>query len=154
MAFQAVVAAVTVGTGVAAVKEAKKSRQATERASQAQIKQQQVQAKESRRRAFREFQSRRSQARAQAAALGAGGGSGVLGGISSLSSQFGSALGFGGQMSGLSQRINMFQGQAASAQARSQMFSNISSTFGNLGGYGTVGDFFQGNMPFQQDPQG
>lgn len=129
----------SLAAGAAAIGQAEKSRQATERAAASQRQQQRAQAAESRRRAFREIQAKRAQARAQAQALGATGGSGVAGGISSLSSQFGSALGFGSQMSGLSQDINMFQAQAASAAARSEMFSTASSFLGNnLGGFETV----------------
>lgn len=149
MAFvgQVVLATATVATGVESIKESKKAREATQRAAASQRQQQRAQAAESRRRAYREVQAKRAQARAQAQALGATGGSGVAGGISSLSSQFGSALGFGSQMSGLSQDINMFQAQAASAQARSEMFGSLSGTLGNLGGYGTISDAFQGKFP-------
>jgi len=141
MGFQAVMAVVTVATGAKAIEQGEKARKAQQQAAAAQRKQQRVQAEQSQRRANREVLIKRAQAKAQAEALGGSGGSAIAGGLASLSSQFGSAVGFAGQMSGLSQNINMFQSQAASAQARAEMFSNLSGTAGNLGGYAGIQDF-------------
>ena len=127
--------AITIATGVKAVKESEKARSAQQQAAATQRKAEKARATQSQRRANREVLIRRAQAKAQAEALGGRGGSAIAGGISSLSSQFGSAVGFAGQMSGLSQDINMFQAQAASSAARSEMFGSLSGTFGNLGGY-------------------
>lgn len=135
MAFQAVMGAITIATGVESIKQAEKARDAQQQAAAAQRKAERARATQSQRRANREVLIRRAQAKAQAEALGGRGGSAIAGGISSLSSQFGSAVGFAGQMSGLSQDINMFQAQAASAAARSEMFGSLSGTAGNLGGY-------------------
>lgn len=126
-------------TAGAAINEAEKSRKAQQNAAATQRKAERARAAQSQRRANREVLIRRAQAKAQAEALGGSGGSAIAGGISSLTSQFGSAVGFAGQMSGLSQDINMFQAQAASAQARSEMFGTASSILGNnLGGFQTV----------------
>lgn len=138
MAFQAVMGAITIATGVESIKQAEKARGAQQQAAAAQRKAERARATQSQRRANREVLIRRAQAKAQAEALGGRGGSAIAGGISSLSSQFGSAVGFAGQMSGLSQDINMFQAQAASSAARSEMFGSLSGTFGNLGGYDAI----------------
>ena len=135
MAFQAVMGAITIATGVESIKQAEKARGAQQQAAAAQRQAERARATQSQRRANREVLIRRAQAKAQAEALGGRGGSAIAGGLASLSSQFGSAVGFAGQMSGLSQDINMFQAQAASASARSEMFGSLSGTAGNLGGY-------------------
>lgn len=149
MAFvgQVVLATATIATGVESIKQSEKARDAQQRAAAAQRKAEKVRATQSQRRANREVLIRRAQAKAQAESLGGRGGSAIAGGISSLSSQFGSAVGFAGQMSGLSQDVNMFQAQAAGAAARSEMFGSLSGTFGNLGGYETIANVFKGKFP-------
>lgn len=117
--------ATTVGT-VASINQQKK-------AASAQRQQQQLAAQRSQRQAIREAQLRRAQAQAVAQGAGAIGGSGLAGGLSSLSSQVGSGLGYSTQMSGLSQDISM-------ANYRANLYGGIA----NIGG--TVFSD-QGGMP-------
>ena len=110
---------------VASISQQKKAARASQR-------QQQLQAQRSQRQALREQQIRRAQMQAQAQALGASGGSAVLGGMSSLSSQLGSAVGYAGQQSGLSSQITM-------ASQRAQTAGSIAglgmTAFQGLGGF-------------------
>jgi hypothetical protein len=78
------------------------------------------------------MQIKRSQQQARVQAAGAGGGSGEAGGAASLSSQFGSAVGFSGQMSGISNQISMFNQQAQQGQALAGFGSNL---FNAAGGF-------------------
>jgi len=84
-----------------------------------QQKQQDLSYQRQQRQAFREAQIRRAQGVTSAQGLGVGSTSLAYGGMSSIASQTGSALGFGSQMSGLSGNIvNMgIAANAANAQA-------------------------------------
>ena len=110
------------------------------KAASAQQRQQKMEAERTQRAALRETQIRRAQAMAQAQAMGAVGGSGVSGGIGSLSSQYGSALGYSGQMSGLSQQITM-------ANYRANLYGGIAdiagSGFSQMGGLPTLLEKFK-----------
>ena len=104
-------AAAIVGAGAAVVGTVS-SIQSQRQAAAAQRQQQQLQAQRSQRQAIREAQIRRAQTQAGAQGLGITGGSALGGGLSSLSSQLGGALGYAGQQSGLSKEISI-QGQRA-----------------------------------------
>ena len=129
MGFVAAVAAV-VGT-VTTIEAAKQQK----KAAAAAARQQQVQAERSQRQAIREAQILRAQTQATAGAAGVMGGSALGGGLSSLGSQTGSALGYAGQMSGLSKQIGIAQGKAATLGA----ISSLSFTaFNAVGGFGSI----------------
>lgn len=113
-----------VGT-VASISQQKK-------AAAAQQRQQDLSTRRSQRQAIREAQIRRAQTMASAQGLGAMGGSGVAGGITSLNSQLGGALGYSTEMSGLSKEISV-----ASTKA---------STYGAIAGLG--GQLFQAGGGF------
>ena len=91
-------------------------------ASEIQIKQQKENAKQARRSAVRSSIIARSQGTVGAQASGAQSSSGFLGGMSSLSSQLGSNLGFGSMMSGLGENYTAMSGLAAQQSAESAMF--------------------------------
>ena len=105
------------------------SMSAEKKRAKSQQQQQQLQSRRSQRQAIREAQIRRAQGQVQAGALGVTGGSGLAGGQASLSSQLGGNLGFAGQMSGLSQEINMQQSRAQTGQAIASLGSNMPSMF-------------------------
>lgn len=85
---------------------------AQKKAADSAQKQQDLNTRRSNRMAIREAQIKRAQAQNAAALSGAGGGSGIAGGVSSLSSQLGSGLGFSTQMSALSADITKYQSKA------------------------------------------
>lgn len=101
---------------------------AQNRAARLQQRQEQLTTQRNRRQAIREFQIQRAQATAGAVASGAGGGSGMAGGIGGLSSQLGSDLGFGTQMSGLSSNINR-------ASRAANFYSGLATVGGGLFNY-------------------
>ena len=105
-----IVGAVAAGAGaVATNKAAKEQRKAAESAQ----KQQELSYSRSQKQAIREAQIRRAQATASAQSMGALSSSGFAGGVSSLSSQVGSTLGYSTQLSGLSKEQSMYQTRAA-----------------------------------------
>ena len=91
-------------------------------ASEVQIKQQKETAKQARRSAVRSSIIARSQGTVGAQASGTQSSSGFLGGMSSLTSQLGSNLGFGSMMSGLGENYTALSGLAAQQSAESAMF--------------------------------
>lgn len=91
-----------------------------QKAARKQGEQQVLQRRRSIRQLIRERQIKRAEARVAAESAGLQASSGFFGGQTSLSSQAGGALGYGGAMSGLSQEIS-------SAQANAQMLSGLSS---------------------------
>ena len=91
-------------------------------ASEIQIKQQKENAKQARRSAVRSSIIARSQGTTAAEAGGTLTSSGFQGGISSLSSQLGTNLGFGSMMSGLGENYTAMSGLAAQQSAESAMF--------------------------------
>lgn len=132
----AVIGAVaTVGGTIASVS-------AQRRASRLQQQQQTLATRRSQRQAIREAQIRRAQTMSAGQALGVSGGSGVAGGISSLGSQLGGALGFSSQMSGLSNEISVAQNRAATAGALSNLGGSV---FQAAGGFGAFGSSNQGS---------
>lgn len=127
-------AALTAGTlalaGTAySVSQAEKGASAQRAAAATQQRIQQQQATRQRRQAIRGSIIRRQQAAAQAQAAGVADTSMVAGGLTSLSSQLGSNLGFGTMLSGLGAQYSALTGQAAMFGARSQM----GATLGQLG---------------------
>lgn len=125
----AVIGAVASVAGtVASVKQQKK-------VAALQQRQQELATRRSQRQAIREAQIRRAQALAAAQGLGASGGSSIAGGVGSLGSQAGSALGFSTQMSGLSQGISI-------ANSKAQTFGAIAGIGGSLfqmgGGFNSI----------------
>lgn len=91
-------------------------------ASEIQIKQQKENAKQARRSAVRSSIIARSQGTVGAQASGTQSSSGFLGGMSSLTSQLGSNLGFGSMMSGLGENYTALSGLASQQSAESAMF--------------------------------
>lgn len=120
----AVIGAVaTVGGTLYSVKQQQK-------AAQLQQRQQELATRRSQRQAIREAQIRRAQTLASSQALGvSGGSSSVSGGLASLGSQVGGALGFSSQMSGLSGQISEATNRAAIGSA----IAGIGGTAFNLG---------------------
>lgn len=121
--------------GVASVVGTVVSISQQKKAARAQQRQQELQVRRSQRAAIREAQLRRAQTQATALGMGVVGGSALAGGVSSLSSQVGEAMGFGSQMSGLSKQISI-------ASTRTQTASAIAGlgaqTFSSLGGFSTM----------------
>jgi hypothetical protein len=125
----AVIGAVaSVGGTVMAVNQQKKAAALTQR-------QQELATRRSQRQAIREAQIRRAQTLASAQALGGAGGSGAAGGTASLTSQVGGALGFSGQMSGLSKEIGVAQTKASTYGAVAGLGGTL---FTELGGFKTA----------------
>ena len=91
-------------------------------ATEVQIKQQKETAKQARRSAVRSSIIARSQGTVGAQASGTQSSSGFLGGMSSLTSQLGSNLGFGSMMSGLGENYTALSGLAAQQSAESAMY--------------------------------
>ena len=91
-------------------------------ATEVQIKQQKETAKQARRSAVRSSIIARSQGTVGAQASGTQSSSGFLGGMSSLTSQLGSNLGFGSMMSGLGENYTALSGLASQQSAESAMF--------------------------------
>jgi hypothetical protein len=88
------------------------SASASRKAAKAQERQQALATQRSRRQAIREAQALRARTMNMAAGMNAQGSSAVQGGLSALSSQVGSELGFSTQMSGLSRQISRLSTRA------------------------------------------
>jgi hypothetical protein len=73
------------------------------------------------------------------------GGSAIAGGLSSLSSQLGSAVGYQTQMSGLSREIGGFSMQAARATSQARLFSSIGGFAGQASDSGLFDNFLSGS---------
>ena len=73
-----------------------------------------------------------------------GGGSGVAGGLTSLSSQLGGALGYQTQMSGLSREISGFSQQAARATSQARLLGEVDVFAGRLNNSGIFDNFLSG----------
>lgn len=133
----AVIGAVTSVVGTVA------SHRQQRKASRAQQQQQTLARRRSARQNIRQAQISRARALASAQGSGAVGGSGQFGGINSIGSRLGGALGFSSQQSALS-------GVVASAQSRAQTFSGIAGLGGSLfnlaGGFDSI-------FPGEQQPQ-
>lgn len=145
-------AVVSVGATVYAAKESAKASRAQAAAAQQQTNMQEAQyrlssyqqglsTRRSRMSAIRQSQALRAQTLSTGAAAGALGSSGLQGGIGSLDSQVGSALGIQSQQNAMTQvgsnissaanaRIGAFNQQAINAQSR----ANIGSSLAGIGG--------------------
>lgn len=121
-------AIVTAVAAVSGAVSASKAAKAQEKAAASAQKQQELSYNRSQKQAIREAQIRRAQATASAQSMGALSSSGFAGGVSSLSSQVGSTLGYSSQLSGLSKEQAMYQSKAASLTA----FSNLAFTTANF----------------------
>jgi hypothetical protein len=117
---------------------------ASSRAAATQQRQQEVQALASRRRSLRAAQVQRARTLASAQGMGATGGSGVAGGLTSLSSQLGGALGYQTQMSGLSREISGFSQQAARATSQARLLGEVDVFAGRLNNSGIFDNFLSG----------
>ena len=136
-AFTTIALGITAAASVGSAIQSNKAAKAQGRAAEEQRKQQQLQAQRSRRQAIRQAQLQRAQAFAAGVGAGAQGGSGIAGGLSSLGSQVGGAMGYSTQMSGLSQNIGMFNQQAANAKARAGLFGAVGDLFSPFAGLPT-----------------
>ena len=110
------VGAAVVGAGAAVV-----SARNQQKASESAQKQQELSYARSQKQAIREAQIRRAQATASVQSMGALSSSGFAGGVSSLTSQLGSTLGYSSQLSGLSKEQAMYQSKAATLGAYSNL---------------------------------
>jgi uncharacterized protein YoxC len=123
-----VIAAVaTVGSTVASVNAQKRATAANVRIAGEQRKQEELTYRRQQRAAIREAQVRRAQGMATTQASGVASSSLTGGGISSIGSQVGSTLGFGTQMSGISQNITNLGIQSANATQQANMFGSIAN---------------------------
>jgi hypothetical protein len=128
-----VLAVVSIGATVSSANQAKK-------ANKLQQRQQEVQSAASRRAAIREMQIKRAQTVAGAQAAGASYGSGMAGGLSSLSSQVGSNLGYSTEMSGLSKQISIASQKADTMGA----IAGLGMTaFNGVGGWDSLANTFK-----------
>lgn len=128
MGIASVIAAVaTVGSTVASVDAQKRATAANVKIANEQRKQDELNYRRQQRAAIREAQVRRAQGMASTQAAGVAQGSLTGGGISSIGSQVGSTLGFGTQMSGISQNITNLGIQSARATQQANMFGAIAN---------------------------
>jgi len=117
-----------VGTaaGIRSIKEGKEAAEAARKAAQTRLTMQKQEAARSRRQAVRANILRKARARAEAQAAGVETSSGFAGAMGSLSSQLGTNLGYGSQMSGLGEQYTTLTGDANLAASRAQTFGQIS----------------------------
>lgn len=121
--FTLIALASTAISAGAQVYSAKKQNQAI-RASNRAAK---LQADRERRQAIRQQIRQQAEMRAGAQVLGLGQSSALAGGVASVSSQTGSNIGFGTQLSGINQQIANLQGQAQSGLAVAGIAEQIGS---------------------------
>lgn len=121
---------------VQAGQEARKQTAIAQRRARIEAQQQQIATQRSRRQSIREAQVRRAQTIATAEAAGGLTGSSLAGGLTSLSSQTGEALGFGSQMTDLSRQITQTSTDFAASQARSVRANNLTKVGGGLFSFG------------------
>jgi hypothetical protein len=121
---------ITAVATVASVAQGQRAARMQQRSFQEQQRASELQARRSRVRAIRESQLLRSRTQATGQAMGAAGGSAMAGGLTSLSSQLGSTVGFQTQMSGLSRNISEFESQSALAAGQAQLFGGIQKMTG------------------------
>lgn len=126
-----------VASAIAGVVGTVASVSAQKKAADLANKQQALQNRRSQRQALREAQIRRAQATSASVAGGSNFGSGLAGGLSSLSSQLGSNMGYAAQMSGLNAGISNLEQKAKSMSAAAEFGFG---TFKSLGGF----DFLKG----------
>ena len=132
-------AAVSLFTGLKQAGAMNRQADLQQKANADQRKQQRNAELRDRKRLNREKLLKTSQARQQAQAAGASETSSIKGGLSSLSSQSGSNLGYSTMQSGLGDRISMNQGLAMKAGAEANMWGavgGIGSAIGSFSGFG------------------
>lgn len=129
-----VLGAITAVSAVASVAQQRKASKASKKARAESQRQQELAARRERTQTLRSAQIARAQAVASAAGVGALESSGAAGGIGSVSSRAGEALGFGTQLSGISRNISYYQQQEADAISRANLFGAASGLTGKLGG--------------------
>lgn len=118
-------AVLTVGATAASVKAQKQATRANVAIAEQQQKQQDETYRRQQRAAVREAQLRRAQGMAMSQGAGVAQSSLTSGGVSSIGSQLGSTLGFGSQMSGISQQITNLGIQSANATQRANTFAAV-----------------------------
>lgn len=118
-------AIITTGATIASVKAQKQATKANVAIAEKQQKQQDESYRRQQRAAVREAQLRRAQGMATAQGAGVAQSSLTSGGVSSIGSQLGSTLGFGSQMSGLSQQITNLGIKSAKATQRANTFAAV-----------------------------
>lgn len=132
----------SIGASDRANREAKAARKDQRAASQKQESMQKARDAQSRRQKIREERVRRSQVMQRAQNLGSGGSSGMVGSLSSLGTQTGSALGFQKGQSMGAQSVGQSLQASADHQVSSQTWSSYSAVgmqaFSSLGGFGTI----------------
>lgn len=128
-----------VGAAAAVVGTVQQGRQA-KKAQKAQERQQEVASRRERMQAIRAAQMQRASAMMSAIGAGSSDSSGAAGGIGSISSQLGTELSFGNQMTGLSKEISGASGKAS-------MWGGIAglgmTAFNSAGGFGAFGQDVQ-----------
>lgn len=125
---------------VRSIKEGKEAAEAARKAAQTRLTMQKQEAARSRRQAVRANILRKARARAEAQAAGVETSSGFAGAMGSLSSQLGTNLGYGSQMSGLGEQYTTLTGDANLAASRAQTFGQIAQLgFGLARNAGMIG---------------
>ena len=138
IATSTIIATAAIVGATAAVVGTVQANKAQQRQAAAQRQQQQLQAQRSQRQAMREAQIRRAQTQASAQGMGIVGGSALGGGLSSLSSQLGGALGYAGQQSGLSREISLQGQRANTASAVAGLGMQVFNTAVGFGAFGST----------------
>lgn len=112
---------------IRSVKEGKEAAEAARKAAQTRLTMQKQEAARQRRQAVRANILRKARARAEAQAAGVETSSGFAGAMGSLSSQLGTNLGYGSQMSGLGEQYTTLTGDANLAASRAQTFQRMAN---------------------------
>ena len=133
--------------GFAQASAAKKQAKLQEKSIAEQRKQNRNAEIRSRKKLNRERMIKAARARQQAQASGAQETSSIQGGLSSLSSQQGSATGFSTMQSGLSDNIAMFQQQSVAAGAKAAQWGAVGGLFGAIGSLNFGGGQQQATVP-------
>jgi hypothetical protein len=126
----AISAAATVVGTAASISAQKKSANLQAGIAKKQQQQQELSYQRQQREALREAQIRRAQGATSAQGLGVGSTSLAYGGMSSIASQTGSALGYGSQMSGLSGEIVNMGIAANAANAKAATYNSMAGIAG------------------------
>lgn len=120
------------------------------KASKAQEQQQELSDRRERMQAIRQAQIQRASSVMSAVGSGSAESSGAAGGIGAISSQLGTQMGYGSQMTALSKDI----GAASSRQSMWGGMANLGMTaFNAAGGFGAFGERSQ-QSPFQSEDPG
>ncbi len=140
-------AVIATGAAIYGVAATVASTNASKKQAKAQVAQQKVQAKRSRRAAIRSNILASARARATAQATGTASSSGLAGGIGSARSNLGGEIGYGNQMSGLSQTITEL-GQKAN------MYGDVAKlSFSAAQNSGSIAKLFEGQPAKAKTPK-